>query len=130
MDGDAFAQSLTLNGKTIYPPTCPAGGRSCAKVKSVHDGMERVNELGEYHPADSKDMVVLFQSATMGNACNGGPLFFIRFKVDGSYTFSGPIDYCGGPDPKVTATADAVTVTVPAHEPNHGGGKIPESVSE
>lgn len=130
VEGEMYRQSLQLKGKPIYPPTCPAGGPHCANVQKVSESMERIKVVRSFSPKDSKDLVVLFQSGTMGNACSGGPLFFATFKADASYVFSDPIDHCGGPDPVITQAGNVVTLAVAASTPTHGTGKIPATASE
>jgi hypothetical protein len=129
-DGPAFAQTMTLRGTSLYPPTCSRGGSACPDVKAAAAAMEQIGVLGQYAPAGSKDSVVLFQMRTMGNACNGGPLFFIRFVADGSYVYSKVIDHCGGPDPTIKHEGNVVRITVPEHPPNRGTGTIAETASE
>lgn len=47
------------------------------------------------------DAVIVFQQNMWGNACDGGPLWFLGLKGDGSFSVSSPIDFCGGRQPVV-----------------------------
>ncbi len=127
IDGGGFRQSLTLRAHTVYPPLCFDGGAmpNCEKFKEIAKAYERVRRVEEYRPTTSKELVVLFQVGTMGNACDGGPFFFVRFSPDGSYKLSDPIEYCGGPKPTIEKTEAAVTIRVPPSPPNRGTGIIP-----
>jgi hypothetical protein len=71
------------------------------------------------------DEVVVLQDSPMGNACNGGPLWFLGINRDGSHKISEKIDFCGGRDPVVKRGADRVTVLLPGGPPNRGKGYIP-----
>ena len=71
------------------------------------------------------DEVILFQQNMWGNACNGGPLWFLGLNRDGSFFISTPIDFCGGGAPIIRARGDAITVIIPGGPPNRGRGYIP-----
>lgn len=71
------------------------------------------------------DEVVVLQQRMIGNACNGGPLWFLGLRRDGSYQVSTPIDFCGGKDPVVRPEAGRITIFVPGGPPNRGEGYIP-----
>lgn len=118
---------IRLAGKTIYPPPdCPAGGKDgCAKVKAVRAGMEGVKLLRHFDGPGGPKSILLLQATTAGNACNGGPLFFVRVAKDAVPQYSDVFDYCGGPDPMVGAMPDKILINVPAHPPNKGGAIIP-----
>jgi hypothetical protein len=118
---------IRLAGKTIYPPPdCPAGGKDgCAKVKAVRAGMEGVKILRHFDGPGGPKSILLLQATTAGNACNGGPLFFVRVAKDAAPQYSDVFDYCGGPDPMVGAMPDKILINVPAHPPNRGGAVIP-----
>ncbi|MDB5216232.1 MAG: hypothetical protein JWO86_4159 [Myxococcaceae bacterium] len=118
---------IRLAGKTIYPPPdCPAGGKDgCAKVKAVRAGMEGVKILRHFDGPGGPKSILLLQATTAGNACNGGPLFFVRVAKDAPPQYSDVFDYCGGPDPMVGAMPDKILINVPAHPPNKGGAIIP-----
>lgn len=73
------------------------------------------------HPYDE---VVLFQQNMWGNACNGGPLWFLGLNKNGSFFISKPIDFCGGHAPIIKSSGDAITVIIPGGPPNHGEGYI------
>lgn len=71
------------------------------------------------------DEVILFQQNMWGNACNGGPLWFLGLKRDGSFSISTPIDFCGGRGPIIRASRDAIIVIIPGGPPNRGRGYVP-----
>lgn len=71
------------------------------------------------------DEVLVFQQQMRGNACNGGPLWILGLRRDGSHAVSDPIDFCGGRDPQLTATREALTITLPGGPLNRGEGTIP-----
>ena len=71
------------------------------------------------------DEVLVFQQHMHGNACNGGPLWILGLRRDGSHAISDPIDFCGGRDPELAATREALTITLPGGPPNRGEGRIP-----
>lgn len=118
---------IRLAGKTIYPPPdCPAGGKDgCAKVKALRAGMEGIKLLRHFDGPGGPKSILLLQAMTAGNACNGGPLFFVRVAKDAAPQYSDVFDYCGGPDPMVGAMPDKILINVPAHPPNKGTGLIP-----
>jgi hypothetical protein len=118
---------IKLAGKTLYPPAdCPAGGKDgCAKVKAVRaGGMEGIKLLRHFDGPAGPKSILLLQATTAGNACNGGPLFFVRVAKDAPPQYSDVFDYCGGPDPMVGAMPDKILINVPAHPPNKGTGVI------
>ena len=118
---------IRLAGKTIYPPPeCPVGGKDgCAKVKALRAGMEGIKLLRHFDGPGGPKSILLLQAMTAGNACNGGPLFFVRVAKDAPPQYSDVFDYCGGPDPMVGAMPDKILINVPAHPPNKGTGIIP-----
>ncbi len=118
---------IQLAGKTIYPPSeCPAGGKDgCAKVKALRTGMEGVKLLRHFDGPGGPKSILLLQLTTAGNACNGGPLFFVRVAKDAPPQYSDVFDHCGGPDPMVGAMPDKILINVPAHPPNRGTGTLP-----
>ena len=117
---------ITLAGKTLYPPAdCPAGGKDgCAKVKALRAGMEGVKLLRHFDGPAGPKSILLLQVTSAGNACNGGPLFFVRVAKDAPPVYSDVFDHCGGPDPMVGAMPDKILINVPAHPPNKGTGVI------
>lgn len=123
---------IQLAGKTIYPPPdCPAGGKDgCAKVKALRASMEGVTLLRHFDGPGGQKSILLFQVTTAGNACNGGPLFFVRVSKDAPPVYSDVFDNCGGPDPMVGAMPDKILINVPAHPPNKGTGIIPAKSME
>ncbi|MDB4933436.1 MAG: hypothetical protein JWP87_408 [Labilithrix sp.] len=117
---------IKLARKTIYPPECPAGGKDgCAKVKAIRASMEGIKILRHFDGPGGPKSILLLQATTAGNACNGGPLFFVRVAKDAPPQYSDVFDYCGGPDPMVGAMPDKILINVPAHAPNRGTGTIP-----
>ena len=118
---------IQLAGKTIYPPPeCPAGGKDgCAKVKALRAGMEGVKLLRHFDGPGGPKSILLLQVTSAGNACNGGPLFFVRVAKDAAPQYSDVFDHCGGPDPMVGAMPDKILINVPAHPPNKGTGTLP-----
>lgn len=117
---------IQLAGKTIYPPPdCPAGGKDgCAKVKALRGSMEGVKLLRHFDGPGGPKSILLLQVTTSGNACNGGPLFFVRVAKDAPPQYSDVFDHCGGPDPMVGAMPDKILINVPAHPPNRGTGTV------
>ena len=117
---------VKLAGKTLYPPAdCPAGAKDgCAKVKALRESNEGVKILRHFDGPGGARSILLLQVTPAGNACNGGPLFFVRLASNAPPQFSDVFDHCGGPDPMVGAMADKIVVSVPAHPPNRGTGTI------
>ena len=117
---------IQLAGRTIYPPDCAAGAKDgCAKVKAIRSGMEGIKILRHFDGPGGARSILLLQATTAGNACNGGPLFFVRVAKDAPPVYSDVFDYCGGPDPMVGAMADKILVSAPAHKANRGSNMIP-----
>lgn len=118
---------IKLAGKALYPPPdCPAGGKDgCVKVKALRASMEGIKLLRHFDGPAGPKSILLFQVTTAGNACNGGPLFFVRVAKDAAPSYSDVFDHCGGPDPMVGAMPDKILINVPAHPPNKGAGVIP-----
>jgi len=117
---------IKLAGKTLYPPPdCPASGKDgCGKVKALRASMEGIKLLRHFDGPAGPKSILLFQVTTAGNACNGGPLFFVRVAKDAPPSYSDVFDHCGGPDPMVGAMPDKILINVPAHPPNKGAGVI------
>lgn len=116
---------IRLAGKTIYPPAECTGKDGCAKVKALRAGMEGIKLLRHFDGPGGPKSILLLQATTAGNACNGGPLFFVRVAKDAAPQYSDVFDHCGGPDPMVGAMPDKILINVPAHPPNRGTGTIP-----
>ncbi len=70
------------------------------------------------------DEVILFQQNSWGNACNGGPLWFLGLKKDGSYHRSEVLDFCGGFAPMVKEKNGQITIVIPGGSRNRGQGHI------
>lgn len=71
------------------------------------------------------DETIVFQQDMRGNACDGGPLWVLGLKRDGSYAVSDPVDFCGGQAPQLSATRDELTIVVPGGPVNRGEGTMP-----
>jgi hypothetical protein len=117
---------VKLGSEIVYPPTCPYGGPNCAKIKALResDPFGSVRIINRVQAPGANQAALVMQEVMQGNACNGTAIWFTRFNADGSYTFSEPIDYCGGPDPTVSVVGRLVHMSVPAHPPNRGTGTI------
>jgi hypothetical protein len=117
---------VKLGTETVYPPICPRGGANCARIKAIRDGdaFGSVRIVSRVHVPGATEVALVMQELMQGNACNGTAIWVTKFKADGSYLFSEPIDYCGGPDPTVAVRGSLVRVSVPAHPPNRGTGTI------
>jgi hypothetical protein len=101
-----------LNEKPIYKMGCEA-----AFLPEV---------IGDFREGfGSVDQLVVIQERPMGNACNGGPLHFMGFRKDASYSVSGPLDFCGGKDPVLKRKGMDVFITFPGGPTNRGNGRIP-----
>lgn len=72
------------------------------------------------------EAVAVFQQFSWGNACNGGPIWFLGIHKDGTFTVSDPIDFCGGPSPKVMVTPDAIHVISPDSDGQNGSEPSPK----
>jgi hypothetical protein len=71
------------------------------------------------------DEVMIVQQNMWGNACSGGPIWFLGLKKDGSFAKSNEIDFCGGKDPIIREGIDKITIIIPGGPPNRGPGYIP-----
>jgi hypothetical protein len=71
------------------------------------------------------DEVIIFQQNMWGNACSGGPIWFLGLKKNGSFEISDSIGFCGGKDPIIREGPDRITVIIPGGPPNRGSGYIP-----
>lgn len=67
---------------------------------------------------------VVFQQHGWGNACNGGPLWVLGLRRDGTWATSDSIPYCGGGDPRLTVKRDRIIITLPGGPPNRGTGAV------
>lgn len=72
--------------------------------------------------------VVVLQEMPMGNACNGGSLYFLGIRPNKSYQISAPLDFCGGKPPILTRRGNKIVVTMPGGQPNRGTGYIPPRI--
>ena len=71
------------------------------------------------------DEVIVFQQKMWGNACSGGPIWFLGLKKNGSFEVSDAIDVCGGEDPIIKEGLDKITVIIAGYSPKYGRGYIP-----
>jgi len=71
------------------------------------------------------DEVVVFQQNMWGNACDGGPIWFLGVKKNGSFDISNEIDFCGGAAPIITEERDRIIVSIRGGPPNRGNGYVP-----
>lgn len=79
-------------------------------------------------PIPPFDAVAVFQQFSWGNACNGGPIWFLGIRKNGTYSVSGSIDYCGGADPLVSVISNAIRVVLPAPQPQKGKNEFGEEI--
>ena len=113
--GNKFA--VTLGDKSILQTNGEEDGQfSDSPVPTI---LKHFNAVTPY------DTVVVFQQNMWGNACDGGPLWFLGLKRDGTFSVSSPIDFCGGRPPVIRQTAGRIIVTLPGGPPNRGEGYIP-----
>lgn len=63
------------------------------------------------------DDLLLLQQFDWGNACNGGPLWFLGINRDGSFKRFDFIDFCGGPAPIVEARGATVELRMGGDSP-------------
>ncbi len=74
------------------------------------------------------DEVIVFQQDMRGNACDGGPLWMLGLRRDGSHAISEPIDFCGGKTPQLSATREELKIVLPGGPLNRGEGTVPTEV--
>lgn len=74
------------------------------------------------------DQVFVFQQDMRGNACDGGPLWILGLRRDGSHAISKPIDFCGGKAPQLSATREQLTIVLPGGPTNRGEGTVPSEI--
>lgn len=74
------------------------------------------------------DEAIVFQQDMRGNACDGGPLWILGLKRDGSHAISDPIDFCGGKAPQLSATREELKIVLPGGPLNRGEGEIPTEI--
>jgi len=77
-------------------------------------------------PIPPFDAVAVFQQYNWGNACNGGPIWFLGIYKDGTFSASKSIDFCGGPSPLVSVTTGGVHVVLPTSTAQDGSTTLPE----
>jgi hypothetical protein len=71
-------------------------------------------------PIGPFDAVAVFQQFNWGNACNGGPIWFLGINRNGGFTRSKPVDVCGGSvPPQVAVNRGVIHLTLP------GTGRVP-----
>ena len=72
------------------------------------------------------DEVVIFEQNMWGNACSGGPIWFLGLKKSGSFKISNDIDFCGlAGDPIIKVSLDKIIIATPSSPPNRFAGYIP-----
>jgi hypothetical protein len=120
--GNEFA--VRLNGRVVVK----TGGKENSSGFRFHDYPLPNVILHINKGVAPFDEVFVLQQRMWGNACDGGPIWFLGDKSDGSYAISDAIDYCGGPPPILTVLPEKVTVTVPGHAPHRGEGFTPQEV--
>jgi hypothetical protein len=105
------------------------GDRSILQTNGEEDGQFSDSPvptiLKHFNAVTPYDEVVVFQQNMWGNACDGGPLWFLGLKRDGTFSVSLPIDFCGGRQPVLKQTAGRIIITLPGGPPNRGSGYIP-----
>ena len=69
--------------------------------------------LARYRGLAPFDEVLVIQQHMYGNACNGGPLWVLALRGGAPPVRSGAIDYCGGGEPVLAASAGALSITLP-----------------
>jgi hypothetical protein len=74
------------------------------------------------------DEIVVLQQNTAGNACNGGPIWFLGIRKSGAFAVTKPIDFCGGADPVIERKGARIILTFPGGQPNHGTERVPTEV--
>ncbi len=92
------------------------------------EGMPIPNILTSFPRVAPYDEVVVMQQNTAGNACNGGPIWFLGLLKSGDVTISTPIDFCGGADPVIDRKGARIVLTFPGGPPNRGDGRLPTEV--
>jgi hypothetical protein len=101
---------ITLGAGAVVVPDCQ---ESIEVVKHFANGLSPFDE------------VVLLQEVSMGNACNGGPIWFLGLRRDGSFQLAGSIPFCGGADAVIRPDPGRITVFVRGGPPNRGEGYLP-----
>ena len=76
-------------------------------------------------PVAPFDEVIVFQQSAVSNACNGGPVWLVGLRRDGTFERSALIDFCGGKDPVVQVKGDAIAITLSGGRPKHGSRPLP-----
>jgi hypothetical protein len=81
-------------------------------------------------PIGPFDAVAVFQQFSSGNACNGGPIWFLGIRKDGRFTVSSQIDFCGGLSPEIWIDHGVIHVKLPVDEkerlPRDARNPLPE----
>jgi hypothetical protein len=94
---------IMLGARAILVPGCQ---ESIEAVKHFANGLMPFDE------------VVVLQEVSMGNACNGGPIWFLGLRRDGTFELSKPLDFCGGKDAVIRPEPGRITVFIPGGTPN------------
>lgn len=99
---------------------------NCRDDDDPFGGQPQIDLLRDVRtPIPPFDEVLVLQQNGMGNACNGGPLWFLGLNRDGTYRVSKPIDFCGGRPPILNVEHQSIEVILPGGPPNRGTGTIP-----
>ncbi len=113
------AYVIVVGGKTVLSTNC----NDSADPNSTFPIPKVLNRF-EGGPAPF-DQVLVVQQTMLGNACNGGPIWFLGLRRDGSHVAYRQIDFCGGPDPVIHAEPGRIVVLAPGGPVNHGTGYVP-----
>jgi hypothetical protein len=120
---DPLHSSMTLLRATIFPPSCEAdASATCGAVAGLRD--RGALSLVKKWDTPKSTLVLVQSDLGGGNACNGGPMFFVALVPGSTPRYSGVLDFCGGPPPTVRDDAGHVRISWPAHPPNEGAGRI------
>lgn len=74
------------------------------------------------------DEVIVVQQNMWGNACDGGPLWMLGLKRDGSHAASKPIDFCGGAAPVITQADGGLRIVLPGNAVNRGEPRVTDEI--
>ena len=99
--------NVILAGKTVLH-TKEADDHAAFPDNQVPSVVQYVAE-----PIGVFDAVAVFRQSNWGNACEGGPIWFLGIHRDGSFSTSLPIDACGGAPPRVAVDHGVIHLTLP-----------------
>ncbi|WP_171974656.1 hypothetical protein [Leptolyngbya sp. 'hensonii'] len=134
----ALAQKITVELETIggkFKILAPDAAGRC-QVLLENKVINRLNcqnayapiVIGRFRHLGNLEEVLVYQEIPRGNACNGGPLYFLGIRADSTYTLSPPLDFCGGADPLLKQQGPKLFVTFPGGPPNRGTGSLPTQI--